>query len=78
LPGSPDVVFIVRGRGRGHALDALAIETRLRARVQFVSYGSGAATFREHGRRVFDLHLPDNPVQFELDALLPDILLSPA
>lgn len=74
LRGSPDVLFIVRGRGRGHALDVLAIVERLNARVQFVSYGTGAETLREHGRRVVDLHLPDNPEPFALDVLLPDVL----
>ncbi|MCC6537270.1 MAG: hypothetical protein IT162_06965 [Bryobacterales bacterium] len=70
------VCYIARGRGRGHALAAVAIAEELRRRrpgvpIQFVSYGTGAATFGELGYAVTDLHLPDRPGLFEVENALP-------
>jgi hypothetical protein len=57
-------LFFVRGRGRGHAIAALAIARSLSANgsawpLHFVSYGSGAETLREAGEDVIDLGLPE-------------------
>lgn len=65
------ILFFSRGRGRGHALPDLAIADEL-ARlagdlpVRFVSYGTGARTLAEHGRRVVDLQLPDDAPYLEI------------
>src|SRR5690242_12943702 len=58
------VLFFSRGRGRGHAIPDLEIVRELKQidsaiEVQFVSYSTGAATFRAEGYRVIDLELPE-------------------
>lgn len=60
-----DILFFSKGFGRGHAMPDLAIADKLHhqtpaLRIQFVSYGTGAATFRANGRDVIDLGMPDN------------------
>lgn len=70
------VLYFARGRGRGHALAALAIAEQLTAllpgiAIRFVSYGTGADTFREKGHTVIDLHLPDRPPLFAVENQLP-------
>jgi UDP-N-acetylglucosamine:LPS N-acetylglucosamine transferase len=66
--GGASVLFFSRGRGHGHAIPDMAIADELaRLRpgtdLRFVSYGTGAATFRAHGRIVIDLEMPDdNPL----------------
>jgi hypothetical protein len=70
------VLYCARGRGRGHALAAMAIAesfTALRpgVEIRFVSYGTGAETLREHGRRVLDLDLPDCPRPLAVKRRLP-------
>lgn len=73
----PDtVLYFARGRGRGHALAALAIADRLvdlipELEVRFVSYGSGAEVMRDRGRPVLDLGLPDQPDVFAMENRLP-------
>ena len=63
------ILYFARGRGRGHALAGLAIAEALTStEVQFVSYGTGAATLREQGRPVIDLHLPDQPDRLAVGA----------
>lgn len=74
--GAQRVLYIARGRGRGHALAGLAIAEELTARcpgaeVHFVSYGTGAETFRKQGHAVFDLELPDRPGLFGVESKLP-------
>lgn len=61
---SKKILFFSRGRGRGHAVADIEIGRQLAAlrddvQILFVSYGSGARTFREHGTPVVDLGLPD-------------------
>lgn len=73
------MIWFVRGRGCGHALDGLAIARELRrlasaVEIRWVSYGTGAATLREHGETVTDLELPDNPGLFAVEARLPALL----
>jgi hypothetical protein len=73
----PDsVLYFARGRGRGHALAAMAIAECLAAvrpniEIRFVSYGTGAETLRQHGRPVLDLNLPDRPNPFAVERRLP-------
>lgn len=76
------VLYFARGRGRGHALAALSIAERLQALrpdvdIRFVSYGTGAETFRQHGHAVIDLHLPDNPGLFGVESQLPPLFGGP-
>jgi len=57
-------LFFSRGRGRGHAIPDLEIVRELAQitdaiTVQFVSYATGAATFRAEGQPVIDLGLPE-------------------
>jgi hypothetical protein len=59
------ILFVTRGRGRGHALPDLAIVEQLAGLapalvVQFVSYGTGARTLAEAGQPVIDLELEDD------------------
>jgi hypothetical protein len=42
-------------------------------RIGFVSYGTGAATFRELGHAVTDLDLPDRPGLFGVERKLPEL-----
>jgi hypothetical protein len=73
---SDSILYFVRGRGRGHALAAIAIadclaKLRPAVKVRFVSYGTGAETLRERGRPVLDLDLPDRPGLFAIERKLP-------
>ena len=72
------ILYFARGRGRGHALSAMAIQERFAAlrlgvEMRFVSYGTGAETLREHGRRVLDLHLLDCPDPYAVKRRLPRV-----
>lgn len=63
-PGRIKVLFFSRGRGRGHAMPDLAIAAEIpglqgNIDLEFASYGTGAATFREAGWPVRDLGLPE-------------------
>ena len=58
-------LFFSRGRGRGHAIPDIALAEAMgnidpSFQLVFVSYGTGAATFREFGKNVIDLKLPDD------------------
>src|SRR5213593_5155940 len=64
-PGKKHILFFSRGRGRGHAVPDIeifrALETmRSDVDVRFVSYGTGADTFRAFGISLIDLGLPDS------------------
>jgi hypothetical protein len=59
-----DILFVSRGRGRGHATRDLAISGELRrlrpgVRISFCSYSIGATVFAAAGEEVYDLHLPE-------------------
>jgi UDP-N-acetylglucosamine:LPS N-acetylglucosamine transferase len=59
------VLWFSRGWGKGHAIPDIAIAEALEAvcpefRIQFVSYGTGASTFKNRGFEVIDLDMPDN------------------
>ena len=59
------ILFFTRGRGRGHAIPDIQIVEELGklsqpTEVQFVSYGTGAATLRESGCHVIDLGFSDD------------------
>jgi UDP-N-acetylglucosamine:LPS N-acetylglucosamine transferase len=59
------VLYFSRGRGHGHAIPDMAIAARLSAlspniRCDFVSYATGAHTFRASGVDVLDLGIPEN------------------
>jgi predicted glycosyltransferase len=62
------VLWFTRGRGRGHAIPDMEIVKELEKLrddldVRFVSYGTGARTFEEHGIPLIDIDLPDrNPI----------------
>ncbi len=62
------LLFFSRGRGHGHAIPDMAIVDELfklqdDIDLRFVSYGTGARTFAQHGRPLIDLELPDtNPL----------------
>jgi UDP:flavonoid glycosyltransferase YjiC (YdhE family) len=62
-----NVLFFSRGRGHGHAIPDMAMasiirELRPEITVQFVSYATGAETFRRGNFPVIDLNLPEiNP-----------------
>jgi UDP-N-acetylglucosamine:LPS N-acetylglucosamine transferase len=62
------ILFFSRGRGHGHAVPDMAIADELAKLrndidLRFVSYGTGAATFRVHHQPLIDLNLPDaNPL----------------
>ena len=68
MQDSPEALFFSRGRGHSHALRDMAVADELlklqsHVEVKFVSYGTGAATFAQHGRPVTDLGMPDlNPL----------------
>ena len=58
-------LFFSRGRGRGHAIPDLEIARELQGidsgiEIQFVSYATGAETFKAEGRNVVDLGLPED------------------
>jgi UDP-N-acetylglucosamine:LPS N-acetylglucosamine transferase len=62
--GSAKALFFSRGRGRGHAIPDIALVTELLQdancpALQFVSYGTGADTIRQHGYHVIDLELSE-------------------
>jgi len=63
--GKKRVLFFSRGRGRGHAVPDIAIFHALTTMrgdvdVRFVSYGTGAETFRAFDISIVDLDLPDS------------------
>lgn len=63
--GDLKILFFSKGFGRGHAMPDLAIanlihQYRPNITLQFVSYGTGAATIRAHKCDVIDLGMPDN------------------
>jgi hypothetical protein len=65
------VLFFSRGRGRGHAMTDLAIiesfpELSRQIELRFVSYGTGAQTFRDRGYSVIDMGLDDTAPFFEI------------
>lgn len=65
------VLFFSRGRGRGHAMTDLAIiesfpELTKQIELRFVSYGTGAKTFRERDYSVIDMGLDDMASFFEV------------
>ena len=76
---TPAILYFVRGRGRGHALAAMAITAHLpvAVAVRFVSYGTGAETLRAQGHAVLDLNLPDQPEVFAVERRLPDAFAGP-
>jgi len=62
---SVSALFFSRGKGRGHAIPDLEILRELKqidsgVDVQFVSYATGAATFKAEGHSVVDLALPED------------------
>jgi len=62
--GKKRILFFSRGRGRGHAIQDIGIVRALEAmrpdlEVRFVSYGTGAETFRAFDISLIDLDLPD-------------------
>jgi hypothetical protein len=67
-PDNSKLLFVSRGRGRGHALPDSAIASALlkivpSLDIRFVSYSTGAATLRADGWHVIDLELPpDNNI----------------
>jgi UDP-N-acetylglucosamine:LPS N-acetylglucosamine transferase len=63
--GNLKVLFFSRGRGHGHAIPDMEIVSELglldsSIRVQFVSYSTGAETFKNRGIPVIDMELPEN------------------
>lgn len=59
-----ECLFFSRGRGHGHAIPDMAIAEELPAflpnlKIRFVSYATGAETFRRHRHEVVDLRLPE-------------------
>jgi hypothetical protein len=66
-PAGVRVLFFSRGRGRGHAIPDIAIAEEFpqlggKISIQFVSYATGADTFRNSGWSVIDMGLPEaNP-----------------
>ena len=59
-----DMLFFSRGRGRGHAIPDMAImqeiiKNEINFNWNFVSYATGADTFRSLGYTVHDLELPE-------------------
>jgi UDP-N-acetylglucosamine:LPS N-acetylglucosamine transferase len=65
-----NIVFVSRGRGRGHAVPDMAIAEELRklsdVQIHFVSYAAGAEAYRACGYEVMDLHMPDNAPFLEM------------
>ena len=58
------VLFFSRGRGRGHAIPDMEIVDALEAQcglvnVTFASYATGYQTFRECGKNIVDMNLPE-------------------
>lgn len=57
----PDIVYVSRGRGRGHATNDMAIGSAIAKRatlaIQWVSYAEGADTFRRHDWPIIALDL---------------------
>jgi UDP:flavonoid glycosyltransferase YjiC (YdhE family) len=75
------VLFFSRGRGRGHAIPDIAIAhsfARMCPEIflQFVSYGTGAETFRDFHYPVVDLGLPDANPFFETQVQVMKALLT--
>jgi len=59
------VLFFSRGRGHGHAIPDMAVVNEIashcpRISFTFVSYATGAETFRTHNVSVIDMGLPEN------------------
>jgi len=60
----PRVFFFARGHGRAHAIRAMEVATDIEAlgsnaSFTFVSYGTGAETFRAHGKEALDLGISE-------------------
>jgi UDP-N-acetylglucosamine:LPS N-acetylglucosamine transferase len=60
----PRVFFFARGRGHAHAIRAMEIAAEVEelgsnATLTFVSYGTGAETFKARGKEVVDLGIPE-------------------
>src|SRR4051794_15876315 len=60
------VLFFSRGRGHGHAIPDMEIASSLLKQapglqIRFVSYATGARTFRERGEEVIDVKLSETP-----------------
>jgi UDP-N-acetylglucosamine:LPS N-acetylglucosamine transferase len=58
------ILFFSRGRGHGHAIPDMAIADEINDKypdivIKFVSYSTGANTFRGSNRDVIDLNLPE-------------------
>src|SRR5262249_49610428 len=88
-PMKRSVLFFSRGRGHGHAIPDMAIAAELRRldpeiEIKFVSYATGAGTFRRARWPVIDLLLPEaNPyLQTQLlaialiERLAPDVVVA--
>lgn len=66
--GGRKILFLTRGRGRGHAIADIEIARQMAAiepdvQIRFVSYATGADTFEAHGVPHIDLGLPErNPI----------------
>lgn len=63
-------LFFSRGRGHGHAIPDIAIQSELATiapniSLTFVSYATGALTFRDHAVDVIDIDLPEDNVYLE-------------
>lgn len=61
-----NIVFVCRGRGRGHAVPDMAIARELQllkpcSKIRFVSYSGGAEALKACGYDIIDLHMPDSP-----------------
>lgn len=64
------ILYLSRGRGRGHAIPDMEIGqylTSINANIdiEFASYSLGAETFRSNGYDVLDLQMPDEPDPWE-------------
>ena len=81
--------FFSRGRGRGHAIPDMAIADQLtrvwpELELHFVSYSTGADTFRRRGLTVIDMSLPEENPFFStlirckalIDEWKPDFIVS--
>lgn len=65
------IVYFSRGNGRAQALTDIEIAKTLSrlqpdSKLLFVSYATGADTFRQNGYSVVDLGLPESPSSFEV------------
>ena len=64
------IAFFTRGRGRGHAVPDMAIAEEMKLLIpdldiRFISYSTGAATFRSRGYDVIDMGMAADPHLFD-------------